>query len=110
MKPITERQMQVIKDLAKATKANVDNVHELTCAEASELIGSLINRNRAKNANKGKDAGRADRSTDALAGLAVKILAQKSEVGHIEKNEEEFKQGVVRLYRIFFEARQACLA
>ena len=103
MSDITERQIATIKKLMKIAKIEVKNVESLSKFAASKVIEGLLQKLNEKREKK-------DYSQDALAGLAVKIMAQKSDVDHIAKHEEEFKQGVVQLYRIFKGARQACLA
>ena len=76
----------------------------MTSFEASKMIEALIaKRNTAHRSNE-------DYGKNALAGLAVKVMAQKSDIPYIIQNEEEFKRGVERLYRVFSSARQACLS
>jgi hypothetical protein len=49
-------------------------------------------------------------STGALAGLAVKILAQRCKTDEILGKAGEFEKKVVELYKVFNSAKQACLA
>jgi len=52
MKPITEKQMNAIEKLAKATRTSVGDVEKLSCFEASKVITALIekmNKNRKNN-------------------------------------------------------------
>ena len=108
MKPITGRQIHAIKKLARATKTEVNNVEKLSSFEASKVIKALIE--KMKNSRQRNDVKSNDYKSDALAGLAVKILAQRCKVGDIVGSEDRFKKRAVELYRVFSSARQACLA
>ena len=106
MKPITEKQLKAIHKLARATKTKINNVEKMSCFEASKVIEGLINRmNRMK--NQGRKSGY---QSDALAGLAVKILAQRCKVEEIVRKPEVFQSKAADLYRVFDRARQKCLA
>lgn len=115
MKPITEKQIDAIEKLAKATRTSVNNLEQLSCFEASKIITALIekaNKNRKNNGyrNSERKAVNSSYKSDALAGLAVKILAQRCNVQQIVSSEDKFRKRVVELYRVFSSARQACLA
>jgi len=113
MKTITEKQIDAIHKMAKATKTEVKDIEQMSCFEASQMLESLIGKwkqikeRRASPASNGKAR---NYSSDALAGLAVKIVAQKCKVDDVLQKEESFKKTVAQLYRVFFLARQGCLA
>ena len=113
MKPITEKQLNAIEKLAKATRTSVENAEGMSSFEASTVITSLIEKmNQMKNERSSRnDSKKAnDYKSDALAGLAVKILAQRCKVEEIVSQAEKFKQRAAELYKVFDSARQACLA
>jgi len=114
MKPITERQIEAIEKLARATRTSVGNVEQLSSFEASKVITSLIEKmNKIRNnsyRNNYRKPLNNHNNLDVLAGLAVKILAQKSKEEEMIGKAENFKKRVVELYRVFCSARQACLA
>ena len=103
MNEITEKQIATIKGLSRRAKIEVKNVEGLSKFEASKVIEGLLQKVNPKQEKK-------DYSRDALAGLAVKILAQRSEVDDMVDNARIFSDRVVALYRVFRSARQACLA
>ena len=111
MKPITEKQIGAIKRLGKATGITLNNIEQMSSFEASQVISDLIEKMKQLRGkrNAGRKAGNDFRS-DALAGLAVKILAQRCNVQQIVSSEDKFRKRVVELYRVFSSARQACLA
>ena len=104
MKSITEKQISAIRRLARAAKIEVRNVDKMSSFEASKVIEGLI-----RKLNLTKKVKR-DFSSDALAGLAVKILAQRCKVEWMISKENHFKKRAADLYRVFHSARQACLA
>jgi len=104
MKPITEKQIAAIRKLSRVAKVVINSVEKMNSFEASKVIEGLI-----KKLNEVKKPKR-DFSSDALAGLAVKILAQRCKVEWIISKEAQFKQRASDLYRVFNLARQACLA
>ena len=109
MKHITEKQIAAIKNLSKAAKKEIREIEQMSSFEASEVISELIKslKNRSRRAGQ-KPAG--NFGSDALAGLAVKILAQRCKVEDILSSQEKFKKRASELYRVFNSARQACLA
>jgi hypothetical protein len=116
MKEITEKQIVAIKRMARATKTDVRNVEEMSRFEASKLITALgekldamKGRGGSTSSPSGGNQGRSF-SSDALAGLAVKIVAQKCKVSDVLQKEARFKETVAQLYRVFSLARQECLA
>jgi uncharacterized protein YgbK (DUF1537 family) len=114
MKQITERQIEAIEKLAKATKTEV-NVEGMSSFEASQTIEGLIEKLKEMRKQNGFIAYSRRQnsngfSSDALAGLAVKILAQRHKVQDIISQRDNFKQRVKELYEVFSEARQGCLA
>jgi hypothetical protein len=116
MKEITEKQIQAIKRMARATKKDIQNIEGMSRFEASEVItalGKQLDEMRNKAPSPSPSTGGSQRrgfSSEALAGLAVKIVAQKCRVSDVLQKEESFKKHVVKLYRIFSLARQGCLA
>ena len=112
MKPITEKQLNAIEKLAKATRTSVENAEGMSSFEASKVITALIEKMKQRNSNFRNDSRKTgnDYKSDALAGLAVKILAQRCKVDEIVSQAEKFKQRAVELYKVFDLARQACLA
>lgn len=115
MKEISEKQKNAIYKLAKATKTEVENVEGMSGFEASKVIAALIEKMNAVKQSGGSERGgsvkaRNDYKSDALAGLAVKILAQRHDVKSIIQQKDNFKQRAAELYKVFDEARQACLA
>ena len=112
MKPITEKQINTLLKLARVTKTQVNNIKEMTSFEASKLITALIEK---MNKNKKSNDFRRDSTSnvyqsEALAGLAVKILAQRCEMQEIIGDEDRFKKKVVELYKVFSSAKKACFA
>ena len=71
------------------------------------MIEGLIEKARAK---RHVEVRKSNYSSDALAGLAVKILAQRYTLDTIVRHRQGFEKKAVELYRIFQSARQACLA
>ena len=63
---------------------------------------------RQKNGYSRKAKGNGFQS-DALAGLAVKIVAQRSDIEDVIEKEEDFRKKAADLYRVFYAARQECL-
>ena len=114
MKQITEKQIKAIQKLARITKTEIKGIERMSSAEASKIISALIEKvNQAKGGSKFQSNPRKpgnDYSSDALAGLAVKILAQRSKVEEIINDESRFRKRVVELYKVFSSARQACFA
>ena len=115
MKPITEKQIDAIEKLARATRTSVNNLEQLSCFEASKIITALIEkankgRKNTGSRNDGRKAANSSYQSDALAGHAVKILAQRCNVQQIVSSEEKFRKRVVELFRVFSSARQACFA
>lgn len=116
MKEITEKQIVAIKRMARATKTEVGNIEEMSCFEASKVITALgekldAMKGRAPSASPSSGGNQQrDFSSGALAGLAVKIVAQKCRVDDVLEKEESFKKKVAQLYRVFSLARQGCLA
>lgn len=114
MKEVTEKQIGAIMKLAHVTKTEVSDIESMSRAEASALIDSLIEKARGQKgdaaAQPRADARRSSFQSDALAGLAVKIVAQRNEVKTIIEQRDRFKERVAQLYAVFSEARQACLA
>lgn len=112
MKPITEKQMNAIEKLAGITRTTITDVEKLSSFEASKVITALIEKmNTMKQRRNNRNADtKADYKSDALAGLAVKILAQRCKVDEIIGKAEKFRERAVELYKVFDSARQACLA
>lgn len=115
MKEISEKQKNAIYKLAGATKTEVENVEGMSSFEASKVITALIEKMNTLKQSGGSDRSggvkaRSDYKSDALAGLAVKILAQRHDVKSIIAQKDRFKQRAVELYKVFDEARHACLA
>ena len=104
MKPITEKQLAAIRKLSRAAKIEVNGMEKLSSFEASKVIEGLIQKLNATKKPK------RDFSSDALAGLAVKILAQRSDIDDIVEEAGDFRKRVAALYKVFLTARQACLA
>jgi len=112
MKEITEKQIEAIKKLARATKTEINGVEQMSSFEASKVIEGLIEKlkeMRKNNRNYGRQRSNGY-SSDALAGLAVKIVAQRHDVKTIIGQKDRFKQRVAELYSVFSEARQVCRA
>lgn len=111
MKEVTEKQLGAIDRLSRATGTIVDNPEKLTRVAASEVITGLIERLKEKRGRgaSAPSSSRRDYSTDALAGMAVKIVAQKCSVEDVLKSEESFKEKVAELFKVFLSARQGCL-
>ena len=113
-KEVTEKQIEAIRKLARATKIEVNNIEKMSRGEASAVIVSLIEKSREQRSSASSQppasARRSGFQSDALAGLAVKILAQRQDVKSIIQQKQRFKERVVELYAVFSEARQACLA
>lgn len=115
MREATQKQLLTIRKLAAATKTQVNDPEGLSIQEASTVISELIGKLQEKN---GKGAasspppsqGRESFRADALAGLAVKIVAQRSDLEKMIHEEGDFRQKVESLYRVFYLARQGCLA
>lgn len=112
MKSISEKQKVAIYKLAKIAKANIENVESMSSFEASKVIDGLIqNVNRMKGgSNRRYSKPGMNFSSDALAGLAVKIVAQRHDVKTIIGQRQQFRERVRQIYQVFSEARQACLA
>ena len=111
MKPITEKQKNAIIKLAGVTATHVGDLDSMSSKEASKIIDDLIKKKTGRTPiNNYKRQNNSTFSRDALAGLAVKILAQKHDIKEIISQRERFKERVVELYQIFDEARQGCLA
>jgi hypothetical protein len=116
MKEITEKQIVAIKRMARASKTEVSNIEEMSRFEASKLItalGEKLDAMKGKTPTASPSSGggqKRDFSSEALAGLAVKIVAQKCKVSDVLQKEEGFKKTVAELYRVFSLARQGCLA
>jgi hypothetical protein len=115
MKEITEKQIVAIKRMARATKTDIRNVEEMSRFEASKLITALGEKLDAMKGQTpsaspapGGDQKR-DFSSEALAGMAVKIVAQKCNVSDVLQKEDRFKKTVAEMYRVFSSARQGCL-
>jgi len=104
MKPITEKQIVAIRRMTRAAKVELKNVEQMSSFEASKVIEGLLQKLNATKTPK------RDYSSDALAGLAVKILAQRSEVDDIVEDAGAFKKRAASLYKVFLSARQVCLA
>ncbi len=109
MKPITEKQMDTIQELARETKTDVSSMEDMSSWEASELITELIKKRRTYEQAQPRKKTSRDYSSEALAGLAVKILAQKYNGKGFVERPEEFTQNAVELYNLFCAARAACL-
>jgi hypothetical protein len=112
MKSITEKQIVTIQKLAKAAKTEIKNVDKMSCNEASMVITALIEKVKKSDGNR-KDSSQtrnSDSRSDPLAGLAVKILAQKCHISYILHSDGEFKKRAVELYKVFISARRACFA
>ena len=110
MKPITEKQINAIEKLARATKTQVNNIEEMSSVEASQLITALIEKRNGTQQNSSRNYSKGnDYMSGALAGLAVKILAQRCKIEEIIGNEERFKQRAVELHKVLSSARQECL-
>ena len=78
--------------------------------EASKVITALIEKmNKNKNSDRNDNKSNSYQS-EALAGLAVKILAQKCKIQDMIDSEERFKKRVSELYKVFSSAKQACFA
>ena len=115
MREISEKQKNAIEKLARATKTEVENVEEMSSFEASKVIEGLLEKLKQmrKENNFGTYSKRQNSnsfSSDALAGLAVKILAQKHDIKNIISQRQQFTERVKELYEVFSEARQACFA
>jgi hypothetical protein len=110
MKLITDKQKVTLYRLMKATKTNVEKVEEMSCYEASKIIEGLLKKWGEIREKKTSATPKRDYSSDVLAGLAVKIVAQKTGVDEIVGQEEIFRKKVVDIYRVFSSARQECLA
>jgi len=115
MKPITDKQIDAIEKLARATRTSVNNLEQLSCFEASKIITVLIekaNKNKKNNGyrNNERKAVNSSYKSDALAGLAVKILAQRCKVEDIVGKAEKFRNRAVELFKVFDLARRECLA
>ena len=109
MKPLTDRQRVAIFRLARATKTELKNVDEMSSFEASKVIEGLLKRlEEQKKGSRTKQSS--NYSSDALAGLAVKILAQRTDVEEIIGKEGLFRERAAKLYKVFSSARQKCLA
>lgn len=111
MKPISEKQKNAIMRLARATRTEVESIEGMSSFEASSVITALIEKMNQQKGN-GNEPRKASRnySSDALAGLAVKILAQRHKVDEIIKSADRFKAKTVELYKVFESARRECLA
>lgn len=112
MKEITEKQINAIKNLVKTTGIEIANVEGMSSYEASQVITELIEKARQLrgNRNAGRKPVNNSYKSDALAGLAVKILAQRCKVEDIVGKAERFRNRAVELFKVFDEARRACLA
>jgi hypothetical protein len=116
MKQVTEKQIEAIQNLSRATKTTVNDVDKMSSLEASQVITALIEnlnamKQKRSNANSNTSYNKAhDYKSDALAGLAVKILAQRCKVDEIISKAENFKQRAAELYKVFDSARRECLA
>lgn len=107
MKPITDKQKVAIYRMAKSAQTKIEGVENMSSFEASKVIEGLINLLQKK---RGHNAKGSNYSSDALAGLAVKILAQRTKVDEILAKEDTFRATAAELYRVFSSARQQCLA
>jgi len=120
MKPITEKQIEAIQKLARATRTGIPNIEQMSCVDASKVITALIEKMNKDRGNHGdendgprndtKKADSRDYRSDALAGLAVKILAQRCEIEEIVGDGDRFRKRAIELFKVFSQARQACLA
>jgi len=120
MKPITEKQIEAIQKLARVTKTEVGNINGMSRVDASNVITALIEKMNKDRGNPGdeKDGPRNDTKktenhdyrSDALAGLAVKILAQRCEIEEIVGDGDRFRKRAMELFKVFDSARNACLA
>lgn len=112
MKKITERQKEYIKKLAKNTETEIQNIETLSSFAASQTIKGLVKKAKMQNGFRQQlnSVAKKDYSADVLAGLAVKIVAQKSSLERIKDGGQTFRSDVVELYKAFSSARRQCLA
>jgi len=95
MKTITEKQINAIHKMAKATKTEIKNIEQMSCFEASQVLESLIGKWKQIKERRGSPAsnGKArNYSSEALAGLAVKIVAQKCKVDDVLKKGRQLQE------------------
>ena len=106
MKPVTDNQRREIERLSRLSKTNVD-LAGLSSLEASRIITRLRGQ-----VGEPDGRGRSDSASgsEALAGLAMKLIAQRGTPEWIFENEMEFRSYVVKLYHVFVRTRQACLS
>jgi len=82
----TEKQLNAIRKLARATKSSVDLNKITTKQEASRILDELIAKRNAKsNSNNGNEL----RDRKAAYGLATKLVFRK----YIEFNNRDYREG-----------------
>lgn len=102
MKPITEKQKVAIERLARSLQRAVPNLDGLSSQEASRIIDELLAKKR------GGTSPAPSYASDALAGLAIKMVTQHHNLLYLLDNEAAFTKQVVALHRIFVSAKKAC--
>ena len=95
----TEKQMAVIRRLAKQTNTNLDMSQIGTKRQASKLIEEMI----AKRGGKSKDDGKGYKDKKCAYGLAVKLMFNKWLHLNLDYKADQFWNEVDEFYQQYME-------